>query len=126
LTEEVIKRKLRQIGSHWTENEQKMKNVEMKVKVKDNILNIKVDLTKEFCPSASGQNIIVASTHQSASIPDKKDIHINLNVCKNKKASSQLNDSEEVVNDIIQSVNKGQCFYSREGRNQDRVECLQV
>ena len=37
-----------------------MKNVEMKVE--DNILTIKVDLTKEYGPSASGKTIIISST----------------------------------------------------------------
>ena len=37
-----------------------MKNVEMSLE--GNILTIKVDLAKEFGPSASGKTIIIAST----------------------------------------------------------------
>ncbi|HEY5555777.1 hypothetical protein [Acetobacterium sp.] len=59
-----------------------MKNVEMKME--DNILMIKVDLTKEFGPSASGKTIIIASTEGNISIPDKENIKIGLNVYKKK------------------------------------------
>ena len=59
-----------------------MKNVEMKVE--DNILTIKVDLTKEFGPSSSGKTIIIASTEGNISVPEKDDIKIGLNVYKKK------------------------------------------
>jgi hypothetical protein len=59
-----------------------MKNVEMKVE--DNILTIKVDLTKEFGPSSSGKNIIIASTEGNTSIPDKEEVKIGLNIYKKK------------------------------------------
>lgn len=59
-----------------------MKNVEMKVE--DNILTIKVDITKEFGPSSSGKTIIIASTEGNISIPEKDDIKIGLNVYKKK------------------------------------------
>ena len=59
-----------------------MKNVEMKLE--DNILTIKVDLSKEFGPSASGKTIIIASTEGNISIPEKEDIKIGLNVYKKK------------------------------------------
>lgn len=58
-----------------------MKNVEMKVE--GNILTIKVDLTKEFGPSASGKTTIVASTEGNQSLPDR-DEKIGLNVYKKK------------------------------------------
>jgi hypothetical protein len=61
-----------------------MKNVEMKME--DNVLIIKVDLTKEFGPSASGKTIIIASTEGNISIPDKENIKIGLNVYKKKVA----------------------------------------
>ncbi|HOQ78498.1 MAG TPA: hypothetical protein PLB65_07955, partial [Candidatus Cloacimonas sp.] len=61
---------------------QQMKNVEMKVE--DNMLTIKVDLTKEFGPSASGKTIIIASTEGNISIPEKDEIKIGLNVYKKK------------------------------------------
>ena len=60
-----------------------MKNVEMKIE--DNILTIKVDLTKEFGPSASGKTIIIASTEGNISIPEKEEIKIGLNVYKKKQ-----------------------------------------
>ncbi|MBS3918754.1 MAG: hypothetical protein ABSH06_30035 [Thermodesulfobacteriota bacterium] len=59
-----------------------MKNVEMKVE--DNILIIKVDLTKEHGPSSSGKTIIIASTEGNISIPNKEDIKIGLNIYKKK------------------------------------------
>lgn len=59
-----------------------MKNVEMKVE--ENILTIKVNLTKEFGPSSSGKTIIIASTEGNISIPEKDDIKIGLNVYKKK------------------------------------------
>ncbi len=59
-----------------------MKNVEMKVE--ENILTIKVDLTQEFGPSASGKTIIIASTEGNISIPEKDAIKIGLNVYRKK------------------------------------------
>ena len=59
-----------------------MKNVEMKLD--GDILTIKVDITKEFGPSASGKTIIIASTEGNISIPDKEDVKIGLNVYKKK------------------------------------------
>ena len=59
-----------------------MKNVEMTVE--DNILIIKVDLTKEHGPSSSGKTIIIASTEGNISIPNKEDIKIGLNIYKKK------------------------------------------
>ncbi len=58
-----------------------MKNVE--IKVEGNILTMKVDLTKEFGPSASGKTIIIASTEGNISIPDR-DEKIGLNVYRKK------------------------------------------
>ena len=59
-----------------------MKNVDMTVE--DNILTIKVDLTKEFDPSSSGKTIIISSTEGNISVPEKEDIKIGLNVYKKK------------------------------------------
>lgn len=59
-----------------------MKNVEMKME--GDILTIKVDITKEFGPSASGKTIIIASTEGNISIPDKDEVKIGLNVYKKK------------------------------------------
>ncbi len=63
-----------------------MKNVEMKVD--GDILTIKVDLTKEFGPSASGKTIIIASTEGNISIPDKEDVKIGLNIYKKKPVAA--------------------------------------
>jgi hypothetical protein len=58
-----------------------MKNVD--IKVEGNILTIKVDLSREFGPSASGKTIIVASTEGNVSVPDR-DEKIGLNVYRKK------------------------------------------
>ena len=59
-----------------------MKNVELAVV--DNILTIKVDLTKEFGPSSSGKTIIIATTEGNVSIPGYDDKKIGLNVYRKK------------------------------------------
>ena len=59
-----------------------MKNVEMSID--GNILTIKVDLTKDFGPSASGKTIIIASSEGNQSIPGKETVKIGLNVYKKK------------------------------------------
>jgi len=59
-----------------------MKNVEMNVE--DNILTIKVDLTKEFGPSSSGKTIIIASTEGNIAIDGHEEAKIGLNVYKKK------------------------------------------
>ncbi len=59
-----------------------MKNVEMSVD--GNILTIKVDLTKDFGPSASGKTIIIASSEGNQSVPGKEAVKIGLNVYKKK------------------------------------------
>ena len=60
-----------------------MKNVEMTIE--GNILTIKVDLSKEFGPSASGKTIIIASTAGNVSIPGDEDKKIGLNVYRKKR-----------------------------------------
>ena len=59
-----------------------MKNVEMKLE--GDILTIKVDVTKEFGPSASGKTIIISSTEGNISIPEKDEIKVGLNVYRKK------------------------------------------
>ncbi len=54
-----------------------MKNVEMKVD--GNILTIKVDLSKEYGPSASGKTTIIASTEGNISVPERNE-KVGLNV----------------------------------------------
>ena len=58
-----------------------MKNVEMTVT--GNILTIKVDLTKEFGPSASGKTTIIASTEGNITIPEREE-KVGLNVYRKK------------------------------------------
>ena len=58
-----------------------MKNVEMEIT--GDILTIKVDLSKEFGPSASGKTIIIASTEGNQSVPGR-DEKIGLNIYKKK------------------------------------------
>ena len=58
-----------------------MKNVEMTVS--GNILTIKIDLTKEFGPSASGKTTIIASTEGNITIPEREE-KVGLNVYRKK------------------------------------------
>jgi len=54
-----------------------MKNIDMTVE--DEMLVIKIDLTKEFGPSKSGKTIIVASTEGNVSLPEREEkIGLNL------------------------------------------------
>ena len=59
-----------------------MKNVEMSLE--GNILTIRVDLTKEFGPSASGKTIIISSTEGNVPIPGREDVKVGLNVYHKK------------------------------------------
>ena len=59
-----------------------MKNVEMTVD--ENILTIKVDLSKEFGPSASGKTIIIATTAGNVEVPGAEDKRIGLNIYRKK------------------------------------------
>ena len=58
-----------------------MKNVQMTVD--GNTLTIKVDLSKEFGPSASGKNVIIASTEGNVAVPDRNE-KVGLNVYRKK------------------------------------------
>ena len=59
-----------------------MKNVEMSLE--GTILMIKVDLSKEFGPSASGKTIIIASTEGNVPIPGREDVKVGFNVYHKK------------------------------------------
>jgi hypothetical protein len=59
-----------------------MKNVEMSIE--GNILTIKVDLSKDFGPSASGKTIIIASSEGNQPIPGKEAVKIGLNIYNKK------------------------------------------
>jgi hypothetical protein len=56
------------------------KNCELKVE--NNILTIKVDLTKDFGKSASGKTNIIATTEGNISVPGSDSVKIGLNVYK--------------------------------------------
>ena len=58
-----------------------MKNVEFSVE--GSMLTIKIDLSKEFGPSSSGKNIIVASTEGNVAIPGREE-KIGLNIYRKK------------------------------------------
>jgi len=58
-----------------------MKNVQMAVE--GNILTIRVDLSKEFGPSASGKTIIIASTEGNVAVGDRPE-KVGLNVYRKK------------------------------------------
>lgn len=57
-----------------------MKNVE--VSVEDEILTIKVDLSKEFGPSSSGKTIIIATSEGNQTVPGYENVKMGLNVYK--------------------------------------------
>jgi len=59
-----------------------MKNIE--ANVEGNILTVKVDLTKEFGPSASGKTIIIATTEGNQSVPGSDLVKMGINVYKKK------------------------------------------
>ncbi len=58
-----------------------MKNVELTVE--GTLLTIKVDLSKDFGPSASGKTTIIASTEGNVSLPEREE-KIGLNIYKKK------------------------------------------
>ncbi|HKC95581.1 MAG TPA: hypothetical protein VKB81_16315 [Nitrospira sp.] len=59
-----------------------MKNVEMSVD--GHTLILKVNLTEEFGPSASGKTIIIASSEGNVSVPGNKEIKVGLNVYRQR------------------------------------------
>jgi hypothetical protein len=58
-----------------------MKNVDYTVD--GNILTIKVDLTKDFGPSASGKSITIATTEGNFSLPGREE-KVGLNVYRKR------------------------------------------
>jgi hypothetical protein len=58
-----------------------MKNVELTIE--GTLLTIKVDLSKDFGPSASGKTTIIASTEGNVSLPEREE-KIGLNIYKKK------------------------------------------
>ena len=69
------------LSLHLSLKGHRMKNVEMTIA--GTILTIKVDLSKEFGPSASGKTIIIASTEGNVTIPDREE-KVGLNVYRKK------------------------------------------
>lgn len=59
-----------------------MKNVEMQIQ--GDILTVKVDLKKDFGPSASGKTIIIATSEGNVTVPEHESIKIGINVYKKK------------------------------------------
>jgi hypothetical protein len=59
-----------------------MKNVEMSVD--GNILTVKIDLAKDFGPSASGKTTIIATTEGNQSVAGRAEVKIGINVYKKK------------------------------------------
>jgi hypothetical protein len=51
--------------------------------IEGDALTIKVDLSKDFGPSASGKTILIASTEGNVTIPEHEEAQVGLNVyCK--------------------------------------------
>ena len=65
-----------------------MKNVEMSVD--GSVLTIRVDLEKDFGPSASGKTIIIATTEGNVAIPGFVEKKIGLNIYKYKEKTPLL------------------------------------
>ncbi|MEW6424993.1 MAG: hypothetical protein AB1523_09665 [Bacillota bacterium] len=61
-----------------------MKNVEMTLE--GDILTLKVNLKREFGPSASGKTIIIATTEGNVSVPGNESVKVGLNVYKKREA----------------------------------------
>lgn len=59
-----------------------MKSVDMTVA--DNVLDTRVDLSKEFDSSSSGKSVIIASTEDNIDVPGWEGIKLGLNVYKEK------------------------------------------
>lgn len=61
-----------------------MKNVEMTLE--GDILTLKINLKREFGPSASGKTIIIATTEGNVSVPGNESVKVGLNVYKKREA----------------------------------------
>ena len=59
-----------------------MKNIDMQIQ--GDILIVKVDLKKEFGPSASGKTIIIATTEGNITVPEHESVKIGINVYRKK------------------------------------------
>lgn len=62
-----------------------MENVEYKLDAKSGILTIKVDMSKELGPSASGKTILIGSTRGAVKVDGTEDVKLNLSVYKPNK-----------------------------------------
>ncbi len=54
-----------------------MQNIEMTIE--ENILTVKIDLSKRFEPSKSGKTISIATTSGNIAVPENKKIKIGIN-----------------------------------------------
>jgi hypothetical protein len=54
-----------------------MENIQMDVE--ENILTIKIDLSKRLGPSSSGKTIMIATTSGNMPVPEHRDIKIGIN-----------------------------------------------
>ena len=52
----------------------------IKTSIEGNILTITVDISKSFGPSASGKNIIIASSEGNVSVDDTDDVKMGINI----------------------------------------------
>ena len=59
-----------------------MENVEMKVE--GHFPTIKADLPKDFCPSSSGETIIIASMEGNVAVDGHEEAKVGLNVYREK------------------------------------------
>ena len=59
-------------------------NFLFKMHLDGDILTIRVDVSKEFRPSASGKTIIIATTKSNVSIPGSEEKKIGLNIYMKK------------------------------------------
>ncbi len=59
-----------------------MKNIDMQVQ--GDILTVRIDLKKEFGPSASGKTTIIATTEGNVSVPEHESIKIGINIYRKK------------------------------------------
>ena len=60
-----------------------MKNVEMHIE--DDVLTIRIDLSKDHGPSSSGKTIIIASTEGNVGVPGREHCKLGLNVYKKRE-----------------------------------------
>ena len=73
-----------------------MKNVEMTVE--GTMLTIRVDLSKEFGPSASGKTIIIASTEGNVTIPNREEKSVSTCIERSRDRSRRKQEGDTLLN----------------------------